>query len=183
MYSTFVGGSNNDWSYGITIDSNENIYIAGEIQSADFPTTPDAYDNIYNVSNDRVAAAAGSRLLTDVNVRNRINELLEVAGLGITDLNRKLSQLIQFKKAVIVKGRIEFVDDGAVQTENLKTAYRLHGLLGNTEGQQAVTDQRSIHFHITDNKIKELRSIINDLKEMDSNDSGSNLGNEIGDGG
>ena len=42
--STFLGGSNEDWSESISIDNNGNIFIAGDTQSSDFPTTPGAYD-------------------------------------------------------------------------------------------------------------------------------------------
>jgi hypothetical protein len=47
-YSTFIGGNNVDSSYGITIDSNDTVYIAGETQSIDFPNTTGAYDNTHN---------------------------------------------------------------------------------------------------------------------------------------
>jgi len=42
--STFLGGSNKDWAESISIDYNGNVFIAGDTQSSDFPTTPGAYD-------------------------------------------------------------------------------------------------------------------------------------------
>ena len=38
-YSTYVGGSGGDGSYGIAVDSNNHVYIAGTTDSTDFPST------------------------------------------------------------------------------------------------------------------------------------------------
>lgn len=43
MYSTFLGGSNEDYPRHIAVDSAGNAYIAGYTYSSDFPTTPGAY--------------------------------------------------------------------------------------------------------------------------------------------
>ena len=41
VYSTYLGGNNQDLGFGITIDSASNAYIAGRTGSVDFPVTPD----------------------------------------------------------------------------------------------------------------------------------------------
>jgi hypothetical protein len=41
-YSTFLGGSDEDRVHGMAVDSQGNIYLTAPIQSADFPTTPNA---------------------------------------------------------------------------------------------------------------------------------------------
>jgi hypothetical protein len=38
-FSTYLGGSGDDRAFGLALDKNENIYIAGSSQSTDFPTT------------------------------------------------------------------------------------------------------------------------------------------------
>ncbi|MEM7032104.1 MAG: SBBP repeat-containing protein [Chloroflexota bacterium] len=40
VYSTFIGGSNLDIGRAIALDGTNNVYIAGETQSADLPVTP-----------------------------------------------------------------------------------------------------------------------------------------------
>jgi len=42
-YSTFLGGTNNDFAYGITLDLQGNVVVVGRTHSNDFPTTSRAY--------------------------------------------------------------------------------------------------------------------------------------------
>jgi hypothetical protein len=37
VYSTFLGGSNDDQAYALTIDRDGNAYFAGQTSSTDFP--------------------------------------------------------------------------------------------------------------------------------------------------
>ncbi len=37
-YSTYLGGGNDDWGYGIAVDGNGNAYVTGWTWSSDFPT-------------------------------------------------------------------------------------------------------------------------------------------------
>ncbi len=48
IYSTFLGGTNNDQAYGVVIDGAGNAYITGQAGSDNFPTTLGAYDTTYN---------------------------------------------------------------------------------------------------------------------------------------
>ncbi len=38
LFSSYLGGSDEDWGYGIAIDSEKHVYISGEAKSIDFPT-------------------------------------------------------------------------------------------------------------------------------------------------
>ncbi|MFC2129871.1 SBBP repeat-containing protein [Bacteroidota bacterium] len=43
LYSTYIGGTDNDLSYAINVDDSANVYISGYTLSSDFPTTSGAY--------------------------------------------------------------------------------------------------------------------------------------------
>jgi len=47
-YSTFIGGSKRELCGDITLDSLKNVYITGETDSPDFPTTVGCFDASYN---------------------------------------------------------------------------------------------------------------------------------------
>jgi uncharacterized repeat protein (TIGR01451 family) len=46
LYSTYLGGSDDDRGYGIAVDGAGNAYVAGRILSTDFPTTTTAYQGV-----------------------------------------------------------------------------------------------------------------------------------------
>jgi hypothetical protein len=56
VYSTFIGGSSSDWSYGIAVDADGFVFIAGATESADFPIKGGAYDTSYNGGIDAFVA-------------------------------------------------------------------------------------------------------------------------------
>jgi hypothetical protein len=46
--STFVGGSKTDFPYALARGTTGDIFVAGHVQSQDYPTTPSAFDRTYN---------------------------------------------------------------------------------------------------------------------------------------
>ena len=66
VYSTYLGGSGNDRSFGIGIDSTGAAYVAGLTPSTNFPTTPGAFDTTHNTADDAFVTklnAAGTALV------------------------------------------------------------------------------------------------------------------------
>ncbi|MFX1251443.1 MAG: SBBP repeat-containing protein [Promethearchaeota archaeon] len=51
VFSTFLGGSNQEEGYGISVDADGDVYITGGTSSNDFPTQ-NPYDNTYNGLSD-----------------------------------------------------------------------------------------------------------------------------------
>jgi len=48
IYSTYVGGGDDDYGQGIVVDQDGDAFLTGWTSSADFPTTPGAYDPTIN---------------------------------------------------------------------------------------------------------------------------------------
>ena len=47
-YATYLGGTSDDFGYGIALGPDGSVYITGRTLSLDFPTTTGAYDESYN---------------------------------------------------------------------------------------------------------------------------------------
>lgn len=52
VYSTYLGGSNVDVAHGVAAAGDGDVVLTGSTSSADFPTTPHAYDTTYNGGGD-----------------------------------------------------------------------------------------------------------------------------------
>jgi hypothetical protein len=48
FYSTYLGGAGHDWANHLTLTGTGAILVSGRAASADFPTTPGAFDRSYN---------------------------------------------------------------------------------------------------------------------------------------
>ncbi len=66
LWSTYLGGSDDDWGYSLVLDASGNAVVTGYARASDFPTTPGAYDTSHNGGRDAFVAklsASGSALL------------------------------------------------------------------------------------------------------------------------
>lgn len=82
MYSTYVGGANNDFGYGIAVDASGNAYLTGDSYSANFPTTRGAFQTTISGSgtghDDAFVSklnAAGSALLYSTYLGGSANDV------------------------------------------------------------------------------------------------------------
>jgi hypothetical protein len=66
VYSTFLGGSEDERGGGVAVAGDGTAYVTARTHSTDFPTTPEAYDNSYNGGFDafvtKLAMGAGRGL-------------------------------------------------------------------------------------------------------------------------
>ena len=60
VWSTFLGGSSSDYVYSVALDAFDNAVLVGRTSSANFPTTPGAYDTSYNGETDAFVAKLSS---------------------------------------------------------------------------------------------------------------------------
>lgn len=60
VFSTYLGGSQNDEAYGLVLDASGNIYLAGSTQSSDFPTTPNVFQTLYGGAGDGFLTKLGA---------------------------------------------------------------------------------------------------------------------------
>jgi hypothetical protein len=65
LYSTYLGGSDNDEGWAIAVDGSGAAYVAGGTASSNFPTTPGAYDTTYNGGDSE--GSAGEAFVAKVN--------------------------------------------------------------------------------------------------------------------
>src|SRR5215208_6903263 len=82
-YSTLLGGTDDDRGAGIAVDGEGRAYVTGLTSSADYPTTPGAFDTTWNGSFDAFVTklnAAGSALAYSTFLGGASND----QGLGIT---------------------------------------------------------------------------------------------------
>ncbi|MFH1998897.1 MAG: SBBP repeat-containing protein [Planctomycetota bacterium] len=64
LASTFLGGSGNDYASSIRVAPNGDVYVSGDCSHTSFPSTPGAYDPVFNNNRDAFIARFDPQLTT-----------------------------------------------------------------------------------------------------------------------
>jgi hypothetical protein len=67
LYSTYIGGNNDDWARSLVLDDDSNIYIAGFTKSQDFPTTTGSYQENFDGNGQVVFICKMNQDLSELN--------------------------------------------------------------------------------------------------------------------
>lgn len=59
VFGSYTGGITDEFAYGITVDRQGNIYVAGATESGDFPTTANAFQPLNQLNDDGFVVKIG----------------------------------------------------------------------------------------------------------------------------
>ena len=82
IYSTYLGGNNNEHPSSIFTDAADNLFILGKTYSSNFPTTAGAFDNSFNGASDLTVTKlnqSGSALLASTFVGGNAEDGVNVS--------------------------------------------------------------------------------------------------------
>jgi uncharacterized repeat protein (TIGR01451 family) len=87
VYSTYLGGSNNDQCWGVAVDASDSAYVTGTTGSQNFPVTDEAYQGALNNSSQDAFITkfvAAPSLTSDLSVSMTATPNSGVVGSNIT---------------------------------------------------------------------------------------------------
>jgi hypothetical protein len=113
-FSTYLGGTGQDQAFGLALDAAQNIYITGQTQSSDFPTTPGAFQGA------GAYGGAGDAFLTKLSGTG--NALLSSTFIGGSALDQGNGVAVDSAGNVVVVG--------VTQSTDFPTSDALQNVLG-----------------------------------------------------
>jgi hypothetical protein len=100
LYSTFVGGTLNDWGYSLAVDQFGFVSFAGFTSSSDFPTSAGAYDTTFN-------GGGNDAFITRINtLQSGASSLVFSTYLGGTDDDSVRALALDARGNVFVAGNV-----------------------------------------------------------------------------
>ena len=104
-YSSFLGGSSDDFGYAIAVDAAGNIYVTGGTTSADFPISSGALQSAYAGADSNTQGVRGDVFVTKLDPTGKTLLYSTYVG-GTADVN---AYGITVDSAWTVPGAIRFV--------------------------------------------------------------------------
>ncbi|MDQ3806264.1 MAG: hypothetical protein M3416_20855, partial [Acidobacteriota bacterium] len=100
VYKTILGGSTGEWIRALAVNAAGEPYVVGESQSADYPTTPGAYDTTHGVDSSGRPGADG--FLTKLSAAG--DAIVFSTFIGTNDYEQALAVGLAPNGAVVVAG-------------------------------------------------------------------------------
>ncbi len=112
VFSTFIGGQDNDQPHSMIVDANNNLIIAGRTYSNNYPTHQSSYDTTYNGNADIVVTklnATGTALIGSTFIGGTADDGVNISSVSnVTGVQLKHSYADDARSEVIVdkSGRV-----------------------------------------------------------------------------
>jgi len=135
LYSTYLGGSNDDEALAITVDAFGNAYVAGATRSGNFPVTAGAFQTTFAGGASNVSGAGGDGFVVKVNPAG--TTLLFGTYLGGGSEDGVLAIALDGSANAVVAGRTSS-SDFPVTAGTVQTSYGGSGSLGAVGGDTFV---------------------------------------------
>lgn len=140
IYSTYIGGSDNDQPHSMIVDQSGNLIIAGRTYSSNYPTTSAAYDNTYNQNADIVVTklnATGSALIASTYMGGSGDDGVNISSVYFT-VNQSLKHSYgdEARSEVIIDNQNNIYVAASTRSSNFPTLHPIKNVL--TGSQDAV---------------------------------------------
>jgi hypothetical protein len=134
-YSSFLGGVHFEQSRDMAIDGEGNFYICGGTSSAEFPTTPGAYDRVYNDTGSETVGKWGP-MMVFVCKFSREGELIWSTLLGGPNYDRAYAIEVDADGYVYLGGRAgdDFPTTAGAFQEDFSKKWPTNNLYGHQNG-------------------------------------------------
>lgn len=141
IYSTYLGGADNDQPHSLIVDNNDNLVIAGRTYSSNFPTSAGCYDATHNGNADIFVCkfnSTGTSLLSSTYVGGSGDDCVNISAdeLTITPLDLKHNYGDDARSEVIVDNNNNIYVIASSSSSDFPTANPTQAALGG--GQDAV---------------------------------------------
>lgn len=120
---------------------------------------------VYNPKNERIGQALASENLSKPMVVNRITELMNENKLTLSHCVKKLHKQTEATKPLVIGSEVQFVPDNASINDALKTSFKLHGVLSDTN---IAIDNRSLNLGLSEGELKGIEQMCGMLKDMNA---------------
>lgn len=137
IYSTYIGGTNNDQPHSMIVDASGNLYIAGRTYSNDYPFTNTAYDVTHNGNADIVVTAlnpTGTALVGSTYIGGSADDGVNISSIwGVYNTSLKHSYGDDARSEIIVDNAGNVYVAASTKSSNFPLANAIQASLSGTQ--------------------------------------------------